>query len=196
MGLFQTPQALVPASISGMTLISETVASALSSLSFTGISSGYKQLLLMWHGIKHSTTGSNFVIRFNNNSGTYEGNALMERAGVLPTQGNYWTNSSIAFPLSSQNIVPFGFNASNSSYYHWAKGSLLIDNYASTTRSKFFEIDCSYYVNAGPAGWVYARGQGTWVNTAAITSIDIVRIDGSATFTNQADTSIRLYGIS
>ena len=179
----------------GITLIQETVASALSSLSFTSISSSYKQLLLMWHGIKHSTTGSEFVIRFNNNSGTYEGAALMERAGALASN-DYWTNTAISFPISGQNIVPFGFGASNVSYYHWAKGSLLIDNYASTTRSKFFEIDCSYFGNGSPGGWVYARGQGTWVNTAAVTSIDIVRVGGSATFTSQADTSIRLYGIS
>jgi len=66
----------------GMTLISETVASALSSLSFSSLGS-YKQLVLIYSGIRHSDNATVFAMRFNNNSG-----GIYHNAGFTATGGN------------------------------------------------------------------------------------------------------------
>jgi hypothetical protein len=193
MGISQTPQALVPASISGMTLIQEQTASANSGLSFTSIPSTYKQLLLMWSGIYHSTTGSQFVIRFNNDSTTqYRGNAIVAAASTVV--GRSVNEVSVR---AGDDAAPFGVSANlNSTDFNLAAvGTLLVDNYASTTKVKTFFTQFGFYDNSATR-YDSAQINGTFNTQTAITSIDIVRITGSATFTNITDSSIRLYGIS
>jgi len=62
------PSWATPAAAGGMTLISETVLSANSGLNLTSIPGTYKQLLLLWFGVKHSANGSTFNLRLNNDS--------------------------------------------------------------------------------------------------------------------------------
>jgi hypothetical protein len=180
----------------GMTLISEQVASANSSLSFTSIAGTYKQLFLIWSGIYHSATGSAFAIRFNSSTNTYWGNALAGVSSGFAT-GVGFNETSISKTISSVNLAPFGSNANFSTTDNnaQANGTLLIDNYASTTKYKSFETNYGFYDNANSA---YASMKLNAANsdTAAITSIDIVRLSGTATFTNATNTTIRLYGIS
>jgi hypothetical protein len=183
----------------GMTLISEVVASALSSLSLSSIPGTYKQLLLVWSGIYHSGSGSEFSLRFNNdsNGSDYKTNAL---AGTGPTAiaSTSRDASHIEAYGTNHNPVPFGNGVNNSTslYYTMAQGWLEIDNYASTTKYKTFHGDYHYYKNSSTAGYANVQLMGQWEDTAAITSLDIARISGSDTFTNATNTSIRLYGVS
>jgi hypothetical protein len=182
------------ASGGGLTLISETVASANSSLSFTGIAGSYKQLLLVWHGITHSTTGSRFIIRFNNSSGAYGGSAISALGGT--TIGRGYNHNAVELD-GSPNSAPFGVSAnfSASDQNAHANGQLLLDNYASATKYKGFYSTWGYYNNSA-AVYTSAKVDAYFLSTSAITSIDIVRVDGSATFSNATNTTIRLYGVS
>jgi hypothetical protein len=180
-----------PAPSGGMTLISETVATTLSSLSFSSLGS-YKQLLLVWAGVRHSANGSAFSIRFNNDSGSiypingFQGDSTFTLNGTSPDtiQGS-----------NNITIFSFGRNVTNASANTDVNGSLLIDNYTSTTKSKYWEIKHAYY-DVSSASYGSLNCQGFFNSTSAITSLDIVRLSGSATFSNQNNTTIRLYGVS
>lgn len=178
----------------GITLIQETVASALSSLSFSSIAGTYKQLYLIWSGIRHSTTGSQFAIRFNNNSGSiYYLNGFQGQGTSFNVNG---TNQTHLGGIGNDAIYAFGESTTNSSGPQTdCNGQLVIDNYSSTTRTKNVKWNTGYYDNSA-GRYNSVNSTSIFGSTSAITSIDIVRLTGSATFTNQTDTSIRLYGVS
>jgi len=177
-------------SAGGMTLISETVASGLSSLSFSSLGS-YKQLLLVWHGIQHNAASNIFNIRFNSDSGN---NYIWFN--------NYWggghghevsTNSYAC----QQGMAPFGYHTNGTGASEVANGFLLLDNYTSTTKSKAYQIQNFMRTPTDTAG--DSRGGNTtgyYNSTSAITSIDVFRLSGASTFSNYSNTTIRLYGIS
>lgn len=179
-----------PASSGGMTLIAETVASAVSSISYSSLGS-YKQLLLIWSGIRHSATGSAFNIRLNNDSSSLY-------------WGNNWgaENSSTVSNRSTATSIngygggnPFGSNATDGVLSADVTGQILIDNYGSTTKYKPYFGTISYR-DVTNSVERYLTFQGNYESTSAITSIDIVRTSGSATFSNSSNTAIRLYGLS
>jgi hypothetical protein len=176
-------------SAGGMTLISETVASALSSLSLSSIPQTYKQLILSWNGIYHSNTTTGFQMRFNNNSGSiyYVGN-MGSRGGTY--SGSVSATNNTADPDVDNASFGIGITATTG---ETVKGYLIIDNYASSTRFKTYTMVYSFI---GPSGSVVRSVNGTFGSTTAITSIDIFRGTGAGTFTNATNTSIRLYGIS
>jgi hypothetical protein len=175
----------------GMTLISETVASTLSSLSLSTIPQTHKQLLLVYSGIIHSTTSNAFSIRFNNSSST-----------VYGYQINFNNNSTFDYDFGGGNNVTRGdssafgreMGTSAGGYNTGAKGYLLIDNYASTSKYKFYRLEHSYRNNAGAT--IVVQTNGVFGDTTAITSLDVFNQTGGGTFSNATDTSIRLYGIS
>jgi len=179
------------ASSGGMTLISETVASSLSSLTFGSISGSYKQLYLVWSGVRHSGTGSGFSIRLNNNSGSVYAQLVGGQSdNVNQIEGTTTTQ------IATSNFSPFGLSASAGSLVVDSKGYLVIDNYASSTKAKTFYGQWNCYDNDAGA---YRLGQsniGVFNSTTAITSIDIFRTAGSATFSNATNTTIRLYGVA
>jgi hypothetical protein len=175
----------------GMTLISETVASAISSLSFGSISGSYKQLYLVWSGIRHSGTGSGFSIRLNNNSGSVY--AVLVGGQSSDTNNIEGTTTT---QISSSNYSPFGLNANAGSLVVDSKGYLVIDNYASSTKAKTFYGQWNCLDNTGGVYRIAQSNIGVFNSTTAITSIDIFRTAGSATFSNTGDTTIRLYGVA
>jgi hypothetical protein len=179
----------------GVTLISETVASALSGLSLSSIPSTYKHLVLTWHGIEASIANSSgFIMRFNNDS----------TANIYRGQMTYTTGSAVnhdkwtyddATRAVAIGVAPFGWNSTaNSNLQENPCGSMTIYNYASTSKFKFYEL--KWYFNSSGNAAFTAHVQANYATTSAITSIDIIRSGGSATFSNTADTSIRLYGVS
>ena len=173
----------------GMTLISEQVASGVSSLSFGSIPATYKQLILIWHGV-YQSDNSAFSVRFNNDSTT--------SYSILGHIIDNYTNASVSGNLThigAQDPYSFGFNStSTTDYSYMSKGELLLDNYNSTSKFKFFRYHTSTFYAGG--GNDHADIDGTYKSTSAITSLDIVRISGSGTFSNATNTSIRLYGVS
>lgn len=182
------PSWATPASGGGMTLISETTASANSSISFSSLGS-YKQLLLMWSGIYHSTTGSSFGIRLNNSStaSTYEG------AGIVASGGSAYNTGFLESYFGPSQFAPFGYNNTSQTLRFASQGTFLLDNYTSSTKLKAGVIQAGFREGTTDN---YLQYNAIWNNTAAVTSIDIVRISGSATISNVTNTSIRLYGIS
>jgi hypothetical protein len=173
----------------GMTLISETVASALSSLSFTSLGS-HKQLLLCWSGITHLASATAFSIRLNNDSGSnYIGQNLWYGGGFDVA---IFTNTQ----LNNAGMAAFGVNCTGGGSSA-ANGWLIIDNYTSTSKVKTYNLFNLFKQASDTAG--VARGGftiGYYNSTSAISSIDIVRTAGSATFSNETNTTIRLYGVA
>jgi len=176
------------ASSGGLTLISETVASANSSINLTSIPGTYKQLLLVWSGLYPSGTGSVFSIRFNNDStaGIYQGM-------LTPISAPAVFDSNAADDGSNGGL--FGYNSVSTStlYYRQVQGVLLIDNYASTSKYKFYNGNGSWV--QGSTAYV-PKVNGVYKSTSAITSLDIIRLSGSDTLSNATSTSVRLYGLS
>lgn len=182
------PSWATPASSGGMTLISETVASANSSLSFSSLGS-YKQLYLIWGGL-YTSDNSGFDFRFNNDSGNnYDGNYW----GLANTaaQNGYANGSSVGL----STFYSFIKYVTNASLFNRGRGYLILDNYTSTSKYK------NYYgqVNFLEAEYTEKKSyafSGVYASQSAITSLDIVRTAGSGTFSNATNTTIRLYGVS
>ena len=175
----------------GMTLISETTASALSSLSFSSLGS-YKQLLLEWQGIYHSNATTRFDLRFNSDSGSnyYGNNATVSDSTIT------YNNAPADTAASYYGSFGEGTNNNTGAYVFNSKGMLLLDNYTNTTTFKKYKI-MHFHYNATTATYQQQLfSDRYWKSTSAITSIDVVRTSGSGTFTNVTNTSIRLYGIS
>lgn len=178
------------ASAGGITLITETVASANTSISFSSISQNYKQLLLVWSGVYHTGTDSDFVLRFNNvSTSSYAEGYIVGTASVTSGQG---TGTYVGGPATWPT---FGSVTSSANLNGGSKGFLLIDNYTSTTKLKTYDFVGSYRESAVGRNYAYS-GSGTFDSTSAITSLDIVRTAGTSAITNVTNTSIRLYGVS
>jgi hypothetical protein len=171
---------------SGMTLISQTVASAQSGIDFTSISGSYKQLLLVWSGIIHSAGSSTFVLRCNADSG----NNYARREAYIST-----TNAVAALADTSNfGTSMFGNDTTDAGIVNNSAGQILIDNYSSATKFKTFLAEYGY--NDSGTNFFQYVSQGTYKSTTAITQLNIVRTAGAATISNATDTTIRLYGIS
>jgi hypothetical protein len=175
------------AAAGGMTLIQETVASANSSIDFSSIPGTYKDLILYWEGIVNSTTSDEFTLRFNNDS-----------SGIYNLYENYFEATSTTINRSQYTAASqkmFGTGATSTSSAGTVRGSLIIYNYASTTKVKYYEHNYAFYDN-GTARNNLASAFSWYDSTTAITSLNIVRTNGAGTLTNQSNTSIRLIGVS
>jgi len=180
-------------SAGGMTLISETVASALSSLSLSSIPGTYKQLLLIYSGIRHSSNSNSFGIRLNNNSGNVYPNAGLTVSGsTVSISGNNPDNLGSGSPTA---MFAFGKGTNNAATSTDVSGYILIDNYASSTKAKSIVVQFQYYDNANGT-YETKNSMSYFDSTTAITSLDVVQIAGAGTFSNTGNTTIRLYGVS
>jgi hypothetical protein len=123
--------------------------------------------------------------------------------GILPDMTNNIREKDALIDLVSNSdefdkVVanpPFGANASAAGKETHSYGYVLIDNPTSSTKSKSFQFNYIYFDNTAAASKSF-QGSGAFYSTTAITTVDIVRLSGSDTFTNQNDTTIRLLGIS
>jgi len=178
----------------GMTLISETVASANSSISFSSISGSYKQLVLVWSGILHSGNGSEFALRLNNNSsGVYSSEGIRVTGTSIAISGA--GDTSVTSQAAGSYIYTFGKNVTNNDVSTASNGYLTIDNYASSTKNKVINANFMYY-DASNATYHTANCLFMFQSTTAVTSLDIVRLTGTNTISNIANTTIRLYGVA
>ena len=175
----------------GMTLISEQTASAVTSLSFSSIPSTYKTLIFTWHGIYHSTTATSFGIRLNNDSAS---NYAINGHKIF----NYTNQTSEAdgTHCGASDVFAFGTNiTSSTNRVRSAKGTLIIYDYASTSKLKYCRLETSHFEGTS-AGTNHLDVDIIYNSTSAISSIDIFRSTGTANFSNMTNTSIRLYGLS
>jgi len=176
----------------GLTLIQETVAAANSAIDFTSIPGTYKQLLLYWDGIYHSTSGSRFDIRFNSDSGSNYKSQLLYWDGTLASTGGDYT--SLISGAGGGIYAPFGYQITSSTNYP-AGGFLTIDNYASSTKFKHYNAGWNFS-ETGTAVRYVPFLNGHYASQTAITSINVVRMAGTATMTNVTNTTVRLYGVA
>jgi len=170
-----------------MTLISETVASANSSIDLTSIPSTYTQLLLVWSGIVHSNTSSEFDLRINNSS-----------SSVYADEGKRFGNTTLTTDFATRTFAgdgTFGFRVTGASAHQAASGWFYLDNYASSTKYKTYRNFFSWYDNSAAESVSYTS-TGTFLSTTAVTQLNIFRNGGTSTISNNANTSIRLYGIA
>jgi hypothetical protein len=175
------------------TLIAEVAASAAASISFTSISGSYKHLFLVWDGLLHSTTGSDFSVRLNNDAtGLYQNR-------VFGASGTTLVNTAVASDtsLGSPSSIPLmGLNASTSSAnVNAPMGSLWIYDYSSASKLKQYQTMGGFF-NTTSSVQVNYTGNGIYSSTTAVSRLDIVRLTGAATLTNGANTSVRLYGVN
>ena len=180
-----------PASGGGMTLITEQILSSSTGYQFTGLGS-HKQLMLVWSGLSENTSGD-WDLRLNNNSTA----GIYNTAGLGAYNGNIWqaqgSGTTLAAPSNSPLFTQGGYSVGN--LYNSGKGYLYIDNYTSSTKLKTYWGFTTF--RDGPdSSNKYMTFNGIFNDTTAITTLDIVRINGSSTLSNATDTSIRLYGIS
>jgi hypothetical protein len=174
-----------PAASGGITLISETVASAVTAIDLTSIPGTYKQLFVEWSGFKNSTAvDTGWVWRFNNDS-----SALYATMSSRTSEDALSTNKDLA---DNSNVL-YRASIASTALQEMGAGWLLIDNYASTTKFKKYESNFGLY--NGSADQVYVLN-GTYKSTSAITQLNLARNVGTATLSNDTNTSIRLYGIS
>jgi len=174
------------ASSGGITLIQEVVANANTGIDFTSISGSYKQLLLVWSGIVHSTGSTAFQLRCNADSA----NNYSRREGYISTV----TALATLGDTSNFGSNMFGFDCPTAGIVNNSAGQILIDNYASSTKFKPWLANYGY--NDAATDFYQYVSQGTYMSQTAITELNIVRTAGSGTMSNAGNTTIRLYGIS
>jgi hypothetical protein len=170
----------------GLTLISETVASANSSVSFSSIPATYDQLLMIVTGLVidgSSTAQQTFSLKVNSLDSIY----VNQRTTVDDT------GTSVRFATDTH--LEF-FNAvTTTTLENSVNGYILIDNYASTTKVKNFCFARAAQDRQSnilrTQSW-----QGFFNTTAAIDTVAIVRQVGTANLSNLTNTSVRLYGVS
>lgn len=172
----------------GLTLISETVASALSSLSLSSIPATYSELYLVWHGLFPSNTNTSFGLRFNNDSGANMYKGIYQLTSTFNFDANNATANN-----NDRTIISFT-NTNTTNLTDNSRGWLRFPNYASTSKIKQYS---GVFANYAPnTSWFLANIDGTYMSTSAISSIDFYRASGAGTFSNATNTSIRLYGVA
>jgi hypothetical protein len=151
--------------------------------------------MLVWSGIRHSGSGSQFGLRINNNSGSdYESSGFGGGAGGTIGAGSA-DATSVSVTAGGLDSYVFGNQTNTTTIAKDAKGILIIDNYSSSTLLKSGWASYSYEVVTVPGTQAFSHNF-TYNSTTAITTLDIFRVSGSATLSNATNTSIRLYGLS
>lgn len=172
----------------GYTLISEQTASASTAIDFSSIPSTYKHLILTYDGIYASATSSQFDLRFNSSSSAnYIQQYQLQETGSAPTLGNA-ENTYVGY-------ASFGIHHTSTTAANTLRGSIIIYDYASTTKYKYYQAQSSYWSNNN-SRLNFISVQGYFQDTTAISSLNVVRTSGTASITNLSNTSIRLYGVS
>ena len=176
-------------SAGGFTLIQDQQASASSAINFTSIAGTYKHLLLTWEGLKATTDSSTaFSVRFNSDSGSNYVNRGISYIGTTGTASNS-AGTSIGFGT----FIGQGFTGAGSA--DKSRGYLWVYDYASTTRFKLC-VGSTSYADQGLGEYNLPMVLTNYISASAITDLNIVRLAGSGNITNDASTSIRLYGVS
>jgi hypothetical protein len=173
----------------GITCIGTVIASAGTAVSFTGIPTTYKHLVVRWQEVSQAPDASQYIgVRFNNDSGT-----------SYQTSGFSWLGST--FSLSAQAPATEAWFASASSAaigrsYDTsertkARGLFTIYDYADTSIKRMAHCQAVASTNVATSSsgidqWCIYTPTGT-----AITQIDFIR-SGSQTITG----NFYLYGVS
>lgn len=151
----------------------------LSAITFSSIPQSYKHLRLLG-SLRDNRTGSvgdQCLLRFNGDTG----------ANYRYTFGQFgsWTNSTTGTSLLGMITIPSSVNTAN----FFGQVDTFIADYSNTTLIKGAIAISGYGDGTTPLARI---GQGTWNNTAGITSISLTPLTG--TLFSQFST-LTLYGI-
>jgi hypothetical protein len=177
MGISQTPQAIVPASISGMTLLSTTTLSG-ATVSLSSISSAYKHLLLLVTSATNATGNGYFSISPN-------GSSSITDSGIVEAFHNDTTggDTNTATKINVNNNTAMKNTGGNNATALW------IYNYASTTLTKPYSGSNQY--ETGSSVIFTGTLMGRIATTSAITSLVLANSGG-----NFNGGTALLYGVS
>lgn len=158
-----------------MPLANLTLGTAAATVTFSSISAGYRDLVLVVTGLNNATTG-NATLRFNGDTASNYTTCVMEASGGLINNNSQTTSYIIGgnnySGLTQTNISTIMFH---------------IMDFATTDKQKTVLTRSS---NGGSA--VILTG-GRWANTAAITSVQVLT-SNSTTYT--AGSTFALYGVT
>jgi len=163
----------------GMTLLSTTTCSG-ANFTVSSISGSYNQLLIQVLD-SYSSSGGQFSVRFNADSGTNYQNTFTEPAAntVYPTATPWYYQLSSSYQLTTGSMK----NADTNAY-----SQLLISNYADTTTRKACSV-LSVFENLGTNNTTNVNF-GFWNNANAITSITFYAPGGTWT-----QGTVKIWGI-
>jgi len=182
------PTWATPAASGGTTLISEQVLSGSTGYQFASIPQTYKNLVLTWDGLNQSAISTDFGLRFNNASTTI----YKEQYQYQETGSNAALGTTAG---TTAGYACFGVHVTNTAAEKMALGQITIYDYASSTKYKYYQMQYSYWSNNNSRVNFWSV-LGFFESTTAISTLDIIRGSGSATMSNLANTSVRLYGVS
>lgn len=170
-----------------MTFIQSIVANgSAGTLSFTSIPQNFTHLQLRFfarvNGTAGGNTNSNVFIRFNSDSGNNYTRHLLYDQGGINSYGAGGTSAAFA------SAAPTSNNTSGI----YLNSIVDILDYTNTNKNKVTRC-IGGYDNNGVWGNRLNLESGLWINTAAITRLDIIA-DNSETYTNL--TRADLYGIT
>ena len=161
----------------------QTVGTAVSSVTFTSIPQTYTDLVFV--GSTYYSASVSMVVRFNNDSTTNYSYTVLGGSNAAPGNGAY---SGISTSGSSINLLGY-YATTNSSGNIFAPTVANIMNYSNSTTYKTL-LSRSYAQDNG-TGKDAELFAGVWRSTAAITRVDLLTSSGNfavgSTFT--------LYGI-
>lgn len=175
----------------GFTLLGTTVPSASTGFSYSSISSSYKHLLLTWSGIQHSGAGSIFDVRLNNDSSSLYQSFIYYGADSTLTQ----YNGGNATSMSTVKGL-FGTENTNTGFNNNCNGYLWIYDYANTSYAKQCFASFRYYDSTAAKHIQFWADHIIYNSTSAITSVDIVRLSGSATISAATNGVVKLWGVA
>ena len=173
-----------------MTLISRQTPSASTGLSFTSIPATYTDLMLRWVGAYTSDTATEFDVRFNAATSLYGSYAIQGTSSAGAGVTSNETASNAGFFVSAQSRTNTSTQLGS-----FGKGTYKIANYANTTYAKYYDFNIGYYSSDAGNPRLYL-GTGVYYTTSAITSVDIVRLGGTGTFSVFANGYVELWGIN
>jgi len=174
MAIKQIPQAIVPASVGGMTLLSTTTLSSTKTV-ISGISQAYNRLVVYVFGVTGNTNDRLLRCLFND-----ETSGLHDNVYMIPTATTSGQNGGGA--VSVGDAVLLRTSALNAF-------TITIDNYASSTAYKPYSWYGKYIGSASANSRV--SGAGTYSTATAITSLSFDR-QGTDTF---AGGTVLIYGV-
>jgi hypothetical protein len=141
------------------------------SVSFTGLSS-YKYLKLYYNGVGCPSGSTDIRLRFNGNASGYSYFEEISISGGNNYGSSEFNSTALYFPTTNTGATA-------------NIGTIEIPQSNSSTAPKIFDYRMTFY-QAG-VGTQYKQGTGLWVNTGAISSIDLALSNG-ANFTVTAGT--------
>jgi hypothetical protein len=178
-------------SAGGMTLIASINASAATSLSFTGIPSTYKHLMITVVG-NQDTTNQGWGLRLNNDSGNnYSQDGIFYQGPTTPEFQitNNVNTSGFGLSTSSQRGVILAYQGAS---YGDSTSEIWIFDYADAANQKAVRWNARGSRESGGGAYAaFCHHQGVYENLVAVNRVDFIR-SSSQTFTG----IIRLYGVS